>query len=424
MLATTDGISTPIVQLKNELDSQGAPLEQLATELYELKNRQREAGVYSQHRWCARGSDSSVTVASPDGEFKKCVVWGVNHYTGLNRDPRVIKAAQEAAASFGTGAGTSGMSGGMCDLHKQIEATIAERVRKPAALLFPTGYSANLGILSTLPREGDLILFDRDCHASIIDGMRMSSAKWLPFRHNDVNDLQRKLARYGNRHRDTYVVVESAYSMSGNLSPLREITALKQQHEFYLYVDEAHTFGFYGDEGGGYCRDQGVSDQVDFIMSTLSKATASIGGFFAGDERYIPLLEWCANSYIFQACIPPSDAAAVLASLDILGIDSSIAEQLHANNAYMRQALTDIGLDLGESRSPVIPVYIPDPDSLMSINRELFDNGVFSVSIVYPAVKPREGRIRFIVTARHTQEQIDYTVEQLEAVCSKYGVIG
>jgi len=405
--------STPLVALRNRMARAHASVRQIAERLHAEKLRQAGAGRYSQHRWSHGGSDPGALVCEPGGLRQRCTLWGVNHYTGMQRHPEVISAVQAAAAEYGTGSGTSGMSGGMCSLHKELEAELASRVGKEKALLFPTGYTANVGILSTLPQQGDLVLFDRECHASIIDGLRMSKARWLPFRHNDVGDLVSKLERLRERFRDVFVAIESAYSMSGEFAPLADIAALKQRWRFYLFVDEAHTFGIYGEGGGGYCRQLGVSDDVDFLMSTLSKATASVGGFFAGQEVFVPLLEWCANPYIFQACLTPPDAAAALQSLRVLARDRQIVQRLHENNRLMRELLLERGFDLGESRSPIIPIYVSDDDALLALNRELFERGVHSVSIVYPAVRPGHGRIRFIVTARHSESQIRETVEAL-----------
>lgn len=422
---TESGVDTmmPLVELKNRLDAAGADLKTVAAALEAQKQGQITAGMYTQDRYCVDGSDTTVVVRDPQtGESRRCVLWCVNHYTGLNRHPEVIRAAQDAVARFGTGSGTSGMSGGMSEVHKRLESELARRVNKSAALLFPTGYSANLGAISALARPGDLVLFDRECHASIIDGVKMSGAKWLPFRHNDVEDLRAKLRKRGTKYRDVFVVVESAYSMSGDLSPLKEIAELKRQHAFQLYVDEAHTFGFYGTDGGGYCRQLGISDDVDFIMSTLSKSTGSLGGFIACDPKYIPLLQWCANAYIFQACMSPADAAAALQSLELLKSPSAVVQKLHENNAYMREALAGLGIDLRRSESPVVPIYIDEPARLLEVNRQLFERGVFSVSVVYPAVKPTEGRIRLIVTARHSLDEIDHSVSQIAHCLSLNGL--
>ena len=181
--------------------------------------------------------------------------------------------------------------------------------------------------------------------------------------------------------------------------------------------------GIYGENGAGYCNELRIIDEVDFIMSTLSKSTASIGGFVACKEKYATLLEWSANSFLFQACLTPGDAAAVIASLDEIADNPNLLTELHQKNDYMRRELTRIGYDLRQSKSPVIPIYIEDSDLLLKFNKELFEQGVFSVSIVYPAVKPTEGRIRLVLNASHSYDHIDRTLHALEKVGRKYGLI-
>lgn len=315
------------------------------------------------------------------------------------------------------------MSGGMSSLHKQIESRLEILLGKEKVLLFPTGYTANLGAIASLVGKKDLILFDHESHASIIDGSRLSKKEWLAFRHNNVEDLDRKLERMAPKYEHIFVVVESAYSMSGDLAPIREIVDLKRKHKFFLYVDEAHTFGLYGEGGRGYCFDQGVLQEVDFMMSTLSKATASIGGFIATKRKFGTLMQVHANSYLFQACLSPIDAAAVLACLDEIEKDPLLMENLHSKTAYFRRGLVEAGFDLGHSKSPIVPIYIPDLSKLYSFNRELFDKGVFSVAVAYPAVKVTEGRIRFIVNGSHTQQQIDHTLAVLRDLGRKYEII-
>ncbi|MDP7016565.1 MAG: aminotransferase class I/II-fold pyridoxal phosphate-dependent enzyme [Pirellulaceae bacterium] len=340
-------------------------------------------------------------------------------YTGLNRHPDVIKAVQDAVAKYETGSGTSAMSGGMCELHKRAEKMIAKLLGKEAVMLFPTGYSTNLGVISALAGTGDLIVFDRESHASIIDGIKLSGAKYVSFRHNAVEDLVKKLNRAIGKYDNIFVVVESAYSMSGDLAPLNDIANLKEKFPFFLYVDEAHSFSFYGQHGAGYCQECGVIERVDFLMSTLSKATAAVGGFVACDRRYLALLKWSANAYIFQACFPPADAAAVISSLNILQNDPSIASKLHELNRYMRDKLEEFGFDLRQSQSPVVPVYFTDDEELGRINVKLYSRHIFTVSVLYPAVKRGEGRLRFIVTCNHTIDQINYTVRVLSDLVKK-----
>lgn len=423
-LPTPDPL-TPLAVLKKQLHADGIhSFEAIADALHQQKQRQHQLGVYSQDRYTVSGSDCEATVVSPaTGQSRESILWCVNHYTGLNRHPRVIQRATEAVRQYGTGSGTSALSGGMSALHKAVESRLATLVGKDRALLFPTGYTTNLGVLSALPGKNDLVLFDREAHASIIDGIKLSGRKFASFHHNSVTDLDRKLKRYRDRYENILVVVESAYSMSGDLAPLTDIVALKHRYGFHLYVDEAHTFGFYGDRGAGYCQQLGLTDDVDFIMSTLSKATASIGGFIACHEKYIPLLEWSAHSFLFQACLPPGDAAAILASLDELAANPDLITTLHEKNAYMRQRLTTIGFDLGTSQSPIIPIFINEDETLLSFNKDLFEQGVFSVSVVYPAVKPTEGRIRLILNASHTYHHIDRTIDVLEKLGKAYSLI-
>ena len=424
-----DGLSAmamPLVQFYQELKKSGVTdIREIAQRTFDHQKEQERRGLASTGGYTKSGSSSVAEIwGAFDNSGRECISWCANHYLGLNRNTRVIERTREAISVYGTGSGTSGMSGGMCSLHKEIEARIKELTGKEDVLLFPTGYSANLGCLSVLPGDNDVVLFDRECHASLIDGIRFSNKKWVPFSHNSVEDLERKLERLSEIHENVFVVVETAYSMSGDLSPLREICELKKKYNFLLYVDEAHTFGFYGKDGAGYCHELGIMADVDFLMSTLSKATASLGGFLATDAKYIPYLRHRADSYIFQACLSPGDAATILACLDEIRDNPQMIEDLHEKNRYMRGKLEAAGFDLKNSKSPIIPIFIPDAPTLMAFNRELFEMGIFSVSVVYPAVKPKDGRIRFIINASHTKEHIDKTVQALEVLGKKYKILG
>jgi 8-amino-7-oxononanoate synthase len=374
-------------------------------------------------RYLENGSSTLMNVISEHSGIKKeCILWCVNHYLSLNRNINVIEKTCNALHRFGTGCGTSAPSCGMSSLHKEIEKRVAKMVGKEEAVLFPTGFTANLGSISFLAGNKDLIIFDRECHSSMINGIILSKAKSIPFKHNNVADLEKKLQRYENSFENIFVLVESAYSMSGDLSPLIEISGLKKSYSFYLYVDEAHSFGIYGEKGQGYCYEQGVSDKVDFIMSTLSKATSSVGGFLASEHKYCSLLRW-SDAYTFQACLTPADAAVILACLDEIEFNPGMIKELHAKNKYMRDLLISKKFNLGQSQSPIIPIMIEDHNKLRIVVNELFHEGVYSTPIVYPAVKMNEGRIRLILNYAHTKEQIDYTVEALERICKKYQII-
>lgn len=434
-ISSKDGFShsktLEVIKISSEFISIGEVLAHLKTVshiedrseiIQEFVDKQNSSTGNAYDRYLEYGPSTFMNVITENsGANKECIMWCVNHYLSLNRNINVIEKASQALHQFGTGCGTSAVSCGMSSLHKEIEKRVAKLVGKEEAVLFPTGFTANLASISYLTGRNDLILFDRECHSSMINGFRLSKAKSIPFKHNDTADLEIKLKRYEGSYENIFVVVESAYSMSGDLSPLKEITGLKRSHKFYLYVDEAHTFGFYGERGQGYCYEQGVTDDVDFLMSTLSKATSSIGGFLASKHKYCALIRW-SDPYMFQACLTQVDAAIILACLDEIENNPWMIKELHAKNQYMRDLLISKNFNLGDSKSPIIPIMIPDHLKLILVVNELYQEGIYSTPIVYPAVNKDEGRIRLILNYAHTKEQIDYTVETLEKICNKHNV--
>lgn len=407
-----------LVYLKDEDISD---IEERAEIIQEFLAKEASKGIGNPYdRYLENGPS---TVANVISEYpratKECIMWCVNHYLSLNRNTNVIKKASKAMQQFGTGCGTSAASCGMSSLHKEVEKRVAEIVGKEEAVLFPTGFTTNLASISYLVGDRDLILIDGECHSSIINGCKLSNARRMSFKHNDVSDLEKKLNKYESSYENVFVVVESAYSMSGDLSPLKEITSLKKSHRFYLYVDEAHSFGFYGEKGQGYCYAEGVTDEVDFIMSTLSKSTASLGGFLASKHKYCALLRW-SPAYMFQACISQADAAVILACLDEIENNPGMIKELHEKNQYMRDLLKSKKFNLGQSKSPIIPIMIASPTKLLMVVNDLYQEGIYSTPIAYPAVQKHEGRIRLILNLAHTKQQIDYTVETLEKICKKH----
>jgi glycine C-acetyltransferase len=415
-----NSIGEILAYLKNEKINN---IDERAKIIQDFVEKENKSTGNAYDRYLENGPSTLMNVITEHSGIKKeCILWCVNHYLSLNRNINVIEKACSALRQFGTGCGTSAVSCGMSSLHKTIEKRIAKLVGKEEVVLFPTGFTANLGSISYIVGNKDLIIFDRECHSSIINGLRLSKAKWISFKHNNVADLEKKLKKYESLYENIFIVVESAYSMSGDLSPLKEIISLKKSHSFYLYVDEAHTFGIYGENGQGYCYAQGVTDEVDFIMSTLSKATSSIGGFFASKHKYCSLLRW-SDAYMFQACLTPADAAVILACLDEIDNNPGMIKELHAKNQYMRDLLISKQFNLGTSKSPIIPIMIEDQHKLIMVVNELFQEGIYSTPVVYPAVKVNEGRIRLILNYAHTKEHIDYTVETLEVICKKYQII-
>ena len=391
-----------------------------------LRQKQIEEGIFSFDCFTDKGSHAESNLAMEYGSTPKhCSIWSINHYLGLNRHAYIIEKSIEAVREFGTGCGTSAISGGMSQLHKQIEERLKGWYGSGGIMLFPTGFTANMGLLAAICQAGDHVLIDDESHASIRDGVRLSPAKkWITFEHNSIDAIDKKLsAAKATGTGKSIVVVESAYSMSGDICPLKELVALKKKYDFLLVVDEAHSFGLYGDHGKGLCQQEGVLDQVDFLTATFSKAAASIGGFVSTKSKYVSYLQWSANAFAFQACFSPADAATILGALDVMEREPHIIEKLHDNNQYMRSCLQERGFYLGTSESPIIPVYIPNTKKLMRVCFDLLKAGVFSVPIGYPMVGEHEGRIRFIVNSNHTREQIDHTVTMLEKMAKKYDLL-
>ena len=306
---------------------------------------------------------------------------------------------------------------------QRLEIRLANIFNKETAILFPTGYTANVGALSGLARGAStIVLMDRECHASIIDGVKLAGCDYLPFKHNDLKDLEKKLLSKRQDYENVIVVVESVYSMSGVEAPIADIVALKKKYGFYLFVDEAHAFGIY--HIGGLVSSLGLSDDVDFLMTTLSKSTASLGGVVATSNAFRTLLMTNANAYMFQAAMTPPDTAAVSAALDVIQSEPQIVDSLWQKTHYLREQLSVRGFDIGSGRSPIVPVYVRDPGILMDMSRELYERGIFTTSVTFPAVKHNEVRFRFIVNESHTFPQIDQTVETLTVIGKKHGLIG
>ena len=399
-------------------------LRAIAKEFHEQKTHLDQLGQWTHDRYLKQSSHARAKVRTEtSSNFKECSVWSINHYLGLNRHPYVIKKAQEATAIYGSGCGTSAMSGGHSQLHKDLQKRFAKILSKEECLLFPTGFTANTGTIAALCKGSEtLIIIDKDSHASIIDGCRASQSKYIPFKHNSVQDLEQKLKRYSTKYVNLLVVIESAYSMEGDIAPLEKIVALKEKYNFLLYVDEAHTFGFYGKNGSGLCNQLGVADDVDFIMTTLSKSTASIGGIVATTKEFATFLRW-STSYLFQAAIPAADVAVTDACLDLINRQPELIESLWAKTHYLRQRLLDLGFDIGKSQSPVLPLYVRDSDILKKMEKELYKQGIFTIAIQYPIVKASEVRFRFIVNNSHTLKDIDHLIAVLYDLGIKYDLI-
>ncbi len=348
-----------------------------------------------------------------NNEEQEAIIWTTNLYLGLNRDQKVMEEASIALERFGTGMGTSAAASGMTNQHLEFETEFADLVGKPSACLFPTGYTANVGAVAGLLGKNDVVVIDQLCHASIVDGARLCGATIRTFQHNNASDLEAVLESEVSPYRTILVVLEGVYSMGEGAAPVAEIVRTAKKYDALVLVDEAHSFGFYGKDGAGICAAQGVTEEVDFIMTTLSKALGSLGGVIAASQEHIDLLKSSSRAYIFQASISPADIAAALTSLRRLRSDEALRARLWDTTRYMRQRFEDAGYDLGTGDGPIVTPHFSDKDKLYAIVQSLYQRGVQTSAVTYPIVESGRGRLRLICSAAHTYEDVDKTLEAL-----------
>ena len=352
---------------------------------------------------------------------RRLIMCGSNNYLGLTTDPRVHQAAIQAVERFGTSCTGSRFLNGTLELHEQLESELADWVGKEAALVFSTGMQTNLGVISALVARGDVILLDKDDHASLVDGARLALGETRRFKHNDMADLERVLASIP-AEKGKLVVVDGLYSMGGDLAPLPEIVALCKRYGARLMVDDAHGLGVMGG-GRGTAAHLGVTKDVDLIMSTFSKSFASLGGFIAGDEPVVHYIKHHARSLIFSASIPASNAAAALASLKIMREEPERVERLTAIGERMRRELKAMGFNIGNTVSPIIPIIVGDRPRTIMAWHSLFDAGVFVNPVISPAVPEGMDLLRTSYMATHTDEQLTKVLDLYCQVGKALGLI-
>jgi len=351
----------------------------------------------------------------------RLIMCGSNNYLGLTTDPRVQQAAIEAVRRFGTSCTGSRFLNGTLEMHEQLEHELAEWLGKEAALVFSTGMQTNLGTISALVARNDIVILDKDDHASIVDGARLGWGKTRRFRHNDMADLKRVLSSIAE-DKGKFVVVDGLFSMGGDLAPLPEIAALCKKYGARLMVDDAHGMGVMGG-GRGTAAEFGITEKVDLIMSTFSKSFASLGGFIAGDEPIIHYVKHHARSLIFSASIPASNAAAALAALKIMRDEPQHSARVNAIGDRVRKELSAMGFNIGHSVSPIIPIFVGDTPTTIQAWKTLFDAGVFVNPVLAPAVLAGQELLRTSYMASHTDEQIDRALEIYRKVGKQLGLI-
>ncbi len=352
----------------------------------------------------------------------RVLMFGSNAYTGLTGDPRIIEAARKALEKYGTGCAGSRFLNGTLDLHIELEKELAEFVGKDDALCFPTGFTVNSGVIPSIVGKDDYVICDDRDHASIVDGRRLAFATALHYKHNDMADLERVLQKC-EPDKIKLIVVDGVFSMEGDLCNLPTIVELKHKYNASIMVDEAHGIGVFGRQGRGVCDHFGLAPEVDLIMGTFSKSLASIGGFIAADNDIINWLRHTTRTYIFSASATPASTAAAMEALHIIKAEPQRQEALWNVTRYALRRFKEEGFEIGETESPIIPLYVHDLEKTFTITARAFEEGAFINPVIPPACAPQDTLVRFALMATHTIEQVEHGVQILKKVFKEQGVL-
>lgn len=384
---------------------------------YRVPQQYMEQGVYPYFREITSKQGPEVIM---DG--RKMLMFGSNAYTGLTGDQRVIDAGKAALDKYGSGCAGSRFLNGTLDIHVQLEKELAEYEHKDAALCFSTGFTVNSGVIPTIVGRGDYLICDDRDHASIVDGRRLSFATQLHYKHNDMEDLERILEKLPH-DAIKLIVVDGVFSMEGDLAKLPEIVELKHKYNCSIMVDEAHGLGVFGEGGRGVCHHFGLQDEVDLIMGTFSKSLASIGGFIASDWDTINYLRHTSRTYIFSASDTPAATACALEALHIIENEPERRQHLWDVTNYALERFSEEGFEIGETESPIIPLYVRDNTKTFLVTKLAFDEGVFINPVVPPACAPQDTLVRFALMATHTKEHVERGVQVLKKIFVEQGII-
>lgn len=377
-------------------------------EKYTVSKKLKDKNIYPYFRSISSAQDTEVLI---DGS--KMLMFGSNSYLGLTNHPKVKEAMIKAVEKYGSGCAGSRFLNGTLDIHIELEDRLAKFVGKEAALVFSTGFQVNQGVISALAGRNDFIILDEYNHASIIDGARLSFGKTLKYRHNDTADLERILQKIPSEALKI-IVTDGVFSMEGDIAKLILIAELAEKYNAVIMVDDAHGLGVLGPRGEGTAEHFNLTNKVDLIMGTFSKSLASLGGFIAADNSVIEYIKHHARSLMFSASMTPSSAAAALASLDLMETEPEHLKKLWDNTQYAKDLIIKAGLEVGNTESPIIPIFIRNSEETFLISKLLQESGIFINPVVAPAVPPEDSLIRFSLMATHTYEQIEFAVEKLQ----------
>lgn len=377
----------------------------------------QEQGWYPYFKAIQSGADSEVVI-----EGRKLIMVGSNNYLGLTQDPRVKEAAIKAVQEFGSGCTGSRFLNGTLSLHVELEEMLAEFMNAEAALVFTTGFLTNLGTISTIAAKDDVIYTDRNNHACIIDGARLSFARMVKFKHDNMRDLDRLLSA-SDPNAGKLIVVDGVFSMEGSLTNLPEIVNLAKKYQARVMVDDAHSIGVFGKNGRGTAEHFGLENDVDIVMGTFSKAFASIGGFISAKAKVLDYIKHHSRALIFAASMPPAAVASVIAALKIVKSEPERRELLWKKVHKMKSAFDQLGFDTCGSNSPVVPIVIGDMLDTFKFWKRLFESGVFANPAVPPAVPPGKSLIRTSYMATHTDAELDQVIDVFAKLGKEFGLI-
>lgn len=380
----------------------------------EYAEQARALGIYPYFHELESRQDTEVMM-----EGKRRIMLGSNNYLGLTVHPRVIAAGVAALETYGTGCSGSRFLNGTLSLHTQLERELADFLGREAVMTFSTGFQTNLGILSALCGKSDYVLCDKENHASIYDGCKLSYAKMLRYRHNDMDELERRLQQVPD-NAGCLIVTDGVFSMGGDICNLPEIVRLARQYGARVMVDDAHGLGVIGKGGRGTASYFGLEDQVDVVMGTFSKSLASIGGYMAASADVVDYVRHASRPYIFCASIPPASCATAIEALHILREQPELPERLAALARHMREGLKRRGIAIRESTTPIIPIYTHDAVTTLTIAKELYDEGVYVNPVLPPATHPSECLLRTSYMATHTEALLDEALDIIERVVKRH----
>lgn len=371
----------------------------------------KEQGVYRKLPILEGANEAEIILNG-----KKVINLSSNNYLGFANHPRLKRAAIDAVEKYGVGAGAVRTIVGNMDIHEELEKVLAEFKREEAVMSFQSGFNCNAGAIQAITEKGDLIVSDELNHASIIDGARLSKANKTIYKHNDMDSLESVLKENRDKYRNILVITDGVFSMDGDVANLPEIVKLAEKYEAMTYVDDAHGSGVLGENGRGTVDHFGLHGRVDFSIGTLSKAIGVVGGYVAGSSTMKEWLSHRGRPLLFSTSLPPAAVGAIIEAVKMLMESSEYTDKLWSNAKFFKKKLGALGFDTGNSQTPITPVIIGDEAKTMEFSKKLFDNGVFVSGIVFPTVPKGTGRVRCMVTAGHTEDQLERAVSVFEKV--------